>query len=157
MSPLCPSPPPLTLLALTLPPLPSCFPQPDLDIHLNFPSCEAEKNGPSAGATIATSLVLLLTGAKLRPKIAISGEINMRGALLPIGNVKEKVAAASCQGITHIVLPSANIKQFRRLPAKTRGNIKAIKADHMCEVIRHAVESPSGQSTIRSRSKPPVI
>lgn len=120
--------------------------QPDLDIHLNFPSCEAEKNGPSAGATIATSLVLLLTGAKLRPKIAISGEINMRGALLPIGNVKEKVAAASCQGITHIVLPSANIKQFRRLPAKTRGNIKALKADHMCEVIKHAVESPNGTS-----------
>lgn len=101
--------------------------QPDLDVHVNFPSCEAEKNGPSAGATVATSLVLLMSGARLRPNVAISGEINLRGFLLPIGNVKEKVAAASRQGITHIVLPSANIKQFRRLPAKCRHAVKALK------------------------------
>lgn len=96
-------------------------------MHVNFPSCEAEKNGPSAGATVATSLVLLMSGARLRPNVAISGEINLRGFLLPIGNVKEKVAAASRQGITHIVLPSANIKQFRRLPAKCRNAVKALK------------------------------
>lgn len=142
---------------------------------MNFPSCEAEKNGPSAGATVATSLVLLMSGARLRPNVAISGEINLRGFLLPIGNVKEKVAAASRQGITHIVLPSANIKQFRRLPAKCRNAVKALKvrsqamcvfvhltacayrvyashptnplvqqADHMLEVIKHAVEPPAG-------------
>ena len=58
------------------------------------------------------------------------------------GNVKEKVAAASRQGITHIVLPSANIKQFRRLPTKSRNAVKALKADHMLEVIKHAVEPP---------------
>jgi len=119
--------------------------QPDLDVHINFPSCEAEKNGPSAGATIATSLVLLMTGAKLRPKIAISGEINLRGIILPIGNVREKVAAASRQGITHIVLPSANIKQFRRLSAKIRGNLIALKADSMLEVLQHTVEGPNGE------------
>ncbi len=98
--------------------------RPDLDVHVNFPSCEAEKNGPSAGATVATSLVLLMSGAKLRPNVAISGEVNLRGYLLPIGNVKEKVAAAARQGITHIVLSSANIKQFRRLPTKCRNAVK---------------------------------
>lgn len=119
--------------------------RPDLDVHVNFPSCEAEKNGPSAGATVATSLVLMMTGAQLLPNIAISGEINLQGDLLPIGNVKEKVAAAARQGITHIVLSSANVKQFRRLPARIRNAVKALKANHIVEVLKHAVLPPGGR------------
>jgi ATP-dependent Lon protease len=157
--------------------------RPDQDVHVHFPSCEAEKNGPSAGATIATSLALLVSGAKLRPRIAISGEINLRGELLAIGNVKvrhapqsiiipyhgwpvrpladgvyvgvtasacvqEKVVAAARQGLTHIVMPSANIKAFRRLPPKIRNSIKALKADHMTEVLMHALilDGPKGEA-----------
>ena len=74
--------------------------RPDLDVHVNFPSCEAEKNGPSAGATVATSLVLLMSGAKLRPNVAISGEINLRGYLLPIGAygvVRRRAARRACR------------------------------------------------------------
>ena len=81
---------------------------PDLDLHVNFPSCEAEKNGPSAGATVATSLVLLMSGAKLRPNVAISGEINLRGFLLPIGkfnSVSPNARTVIAKDLRHAIYP----------------------------------------------------
>lgn len=94
------------------------------DFHVHVPAGAIPKDGPSAGVTLLTSLASLVTGTKVNPKIAMTGEITLRGSVMPVGGIKEKVIAAHRAGITEIVLPLKNEKDYKEVPREVKENIK---------------------------------
>ena len=86
------------------------------DLHVHFPAGAVPKDGPSAGVTITTALVSLLTGRQVRPDLAMTGEVTLRGLVLPVGGIKEKVIAAHRSGMRTVILPAKNEKDLRDLP-----------------------------------------
>jgi ATP-dependent Lon protease len=110
------------------------------DLHIHVPAGAIPKDGPSAGVTIATSLASLLTERPVHPYVAMTGELTLRGAVLPIGGVKEKVLAAARAGITQVVLPERNRKDLHDLPENVRDQIKFTFASEIGEVLEVALE-----------------
>lgn len=104
------------------------------DIHLHIPAGAIPKDGPSAGITMATALASLLTGKSLRPKIGMTGEITLRGKVLPIGGVKEKVLAAARFGLETVILPKRNEADLHELPEPLRETMKFVLVDTVDEV-----------------------
>jgi ATP-dependent Lon protease len=111
-----------------------------LDIHLHVPEGAIPKDGPSAGITIATSIASALTGIPVRGDIAMTGEITVRGHVLPIGGLKEKLLAAHRQGILEIVLPKDNEKDLPDIPDYIRKDMKLHFVESMDEVLKLALE-----------------
>jgi ATP-dependent Lon protease len=111
-----------------------------LDIHLHVPEGAIPKDGPSAGITIATSIASALTGIAVRGDIAMTGEITVRGHVLPIGGLKEKLLAAHRQGILEIVLPKDNEKDLPDIPDYIRKDMKLHFVESMDEVLKLALE-----------------
>jgi ATP-dependent Lon protease len=116
---------------------PSFFEQ--SDIHLHIPAGAQPKDGPSAGVTIATALISLLTGKLVHPKLGMSGEITLRGQVLPVGGVKEKVLAAHRAGLLTLILPVENESDLEQIPEEIRNEEKFIFADTMDDVISAAL------------------
>ena len=112
------------------------------EIHMHVPSGSTPKDGPSAGVTIATSLVSLASGRKVKPQLGMTGEITLRGQVLAIGGVKEKVLAAHRSGIKTIILPKQNEQEVDDVPDEIRKTIKFIYVDTIEDVIKAALESP---------------
>ncbi len=110
-----------------------------LDIHIHIPEGAIPKDGPSAGITLATALVSALTRSQVRNDLAMTGEITLRGRVLPIGGLKEKVFAAHRGGIKTILIPRENEKDIEEIPQQILKNIELIKVEHMDEVLRHAL------------------
>ncbi len=94
------------------------------DFHIHVPSGAIPKDGPSAGVTILTALVSLLTGRTVRPEVAMTGEITLRGLVLPVGGIKEKVLAAKRYGLKEVILPRRNEKDLRDIPEEARRALK---------------------------------
>ncbi len=115
------------------------------DIHLHIPAGATPKDGPSAGVTMATALVSLLTGRPVRKDVAMTGEITLRGHVLPVGGIKEKVLAASRAGLTTVILPKRNEGDLEDLPAAVREKITFVFAEEVDDVVRAAL-IPEGQS-----------
>ncbi len=122
------------------------------DIHLHIPSGAQPKDGPSAGVTIATSLVSLISGRKVKPKVGMTGEITLRGQVLPIGGVKEKVIAAHRNGLRTVILPKRNSQDLDDVPDEVKKSMKFIFAETVDEVLDSALETNHKRSTPRSGS-----
>ena len=115
------------------------------DLHVHVPAGAIPKDGPSAGVTIATSLASLLTHRPVRPDIAMTGEITLRGNVLPIGGVKEKVLAARRAGIQTVLLPHRNEKDIEDVPESVRAEMKIEFVEKLEDVLALALEEPAGK------------
>lgn len=109
------------------------------DIHIHVPSGSIPKDGPSAGVTIATALISLLTGRPARRNVAMTGELTLTGRILPIGGVKEKVLAARRAGVTTVLLPERNRENLQELDEHIRTEMNVFMVDSLSEVITHTL------------------
>lgn len=114
------------------------------DIHIHVPSGAVAKDGPSAGVTIATSLLSLLTRQPVRHDVAMTGEITLRGRILPVGGIKEKVLAAKRSGISTVVLPKRNEKDLIQVPENIRKKMKFVFVEKLGEAFAFALRGTSG-------------
>lgn len=110
-----------------------------IDIHIHVPEGAVPKDGPSAGITITTALVSALTGKPIRREVGMTGEITLRGRVLPIGGLKEKTLAAHRAGLKTIILPKENEKDIEDIPESVRNDLKFILVSHIDEVLEHAL------------------
>jgi ATP-dependent Lon protease len=110
------------------------------DVHIHVPAGAMPKDGPSAGVTLLTALVSLLTGVRVRPDVAMTGEITLRGRVLPIGGLKEKVLAAHRAGIRRVIVPERNRFDLDEVPDEIKCEIEFVFVSQMCQVIDAALE-----------------
>ena len=108
------------------------------DIHLHIPEGAVPKDGPSAGITIATNFVSLLSNKKIRPHLAMTGELSLTGKVLPIGGLREKSVAAKRNGIKTILIPKANEKDLEEIPELVKKGLTFIPVSHISEVLENA-------------------
>ena len=119
---------------------PSLFHRKDLHIHL--PEGAVPKDGPSAGIGLVTAIVSTLTGIAVRKEVAMTGEVTLRGRVLPIGGLKEKLLAALRGGITTVLIPQENEKDLADIPQNIRDGLKIVPVSHVDEVLRLALTRP---------------
>jgi ATP-dependent Lon protease len=125
-----------------------------IDIHIQIPEGAIPKDGPSAGITLATALVSALTRKRIRNDLAMTGEITLRGRVLPIGGLRDKVLAAYRVGIRRIILPAENQKDTHEIPERIRAQIEFIPVARMEEVERAALlpAKPEDATTVAEES-----
>jgi ATP-dependent Lon protease len=116
------------------------------DFHLHIPAGAQPKDGPSAGVTMAAALVSLVSGRKIKPKVGMTGEITLRGQVLPIGGVKEKILAAHRNGLRTVILPKRNEQDLDDVPEEIKKSMKFIFVETVDEVIKSSLETPRKNS-----------
>ncbi|MCM3596427.1 endopeptidase La [Metabacillus idriensis] len=109
------------------------------DIHIHVPEGAVPKDGPSAGITMATALISALTGRPVRKEVGMTGEITLRGRVLPIGGLKEKTLSAHRAGLTKIIMPKDNEKDIEDIPESVRNDLTFVPVSHLDEVLQHAL------------------
>nr|WP_093215998.1 endopeptidase La [Sediminibacillus albus] len=116
------------------------------DIHIHVPEGATPKDGPSAGITMATALVSALTGRPVKREVGMTGEITLRGRVLPIGGLKEKSLSAHRAGLTTIIIPADNKRDLDDIPKSVREDLTFIPVEHLDEVLKHALTEESNES-----------
>ena len=114
----------------------------DKDIHVHVPEGATPKDGPSAGIAMCVTIVSVLTGIPVRRDVAMTGEVTLRGRVLPIGGLKEKLLAALRGGITTALIPSENVKDLEEIPQNVKDGLEIIPVSTVDEVLRHALTKP---------------
>ncbi|MCX5906118.1 MAG: endopeptidase La, partial [Deltaproteobacteria bacterium] len=122
------------------------------DLHIHVPAGAIPKDGPSAGITMFTALTSLLTGRPVRSNVAMTGEITLRGLVLPVGGIKEKVLAAKRAGITTIIMPRRNEKDLEEVPAQVKEGLTFHFVQRMDEIIPLALKGKP-----RKQKSPPSV
>jgi len=117
------------------------------DFHIHIPEGAIPKDGPSAGVTIVTSLISVCTDQKVKWDVAMTGEITLRGNVLPVGGVKEKILAAQRAGVKTMILPAANKKDLVDIPKKAKKEMQFIFVEEINEVIKHALVKESARKS----------
>jgi ATP-dependent Lon protease len=120
-----------------------------VDVHIHVPEGATPKDGPSAGITIATAIASALTRVPIRSNVAMTGEITLRGRVLPIGGLKEKMIAAHRGGIDTVLVPKENEKDLKEIPAQIKRSVKIIMVDHMDEVLGAALAVEDAEAFLR--------
>jgi len=122
-----------------------------IDIHLHVPAGAVPKDGPSAGVTIATALASLLTGRKVRDDVGMTGEITLRGQVLPVGGIKEKVLAAHRAGLKIVILPKQNARDLEDVPEEVHKSVEFVLAEQVDDVFKVALVSDVKKRRIAKR------
>jgi ATP-dependent Lon protease len=125
-----------------------------MDIHMHLPETAVPKEGPSAGVTMTTALISAFTGRPVYKDVAMSGEITLRGRVLPIGGVKEKILAAYRAGIKTVIIPEKNIKDLVDVPKKVQHDLKVIPVNHMDQILEIALAPEPVSEPPKPRRKP---
>ena len=115
------------------------------DIHVHVPAGATPKDGPSAGVAMFVALTSLLTGRPVKSDVAMTGEISLRGLVLPIGGVKEKVLAALRAGISTVMLPERNRRDLEEIPQSAREKLKIVWIERVDDAIRAALQPAQPQ------------
>ena len=123
-----------------------------VDIHVHFPEGAIPKDGPSAGITMATAMASALLRIPVRQNVAMTGEVTLRGRVLPIGGLKEKILAAHRAGITVVLIPDENRKDLKDIPEGVLAEIVVHPVKHMDEVLRFALAHPTPEEFLREGS-----
>jgi ATP-dependent Lon protease len=132
------------------------------EVHVHVPAGAIPKDGPSAGIAIATALVSLATRIPLCADVAMTGEVTLRGRVLPVGGVREKALGALRMGISRVILPRKNLQDLKEIPKDLKRRMTFIPVDHMDQVLEAALESPPPRRTSpptksrRSATRAPV-
>lgn len=125
------------------------------DIHVHVPEGATPKDGPSAGIAMVTALVSSLTGNPVRADVAMTGEITLRGEVLPIGGLKEKLLAAHRGGIKRVLIPHDNVRDLKDIPDNVKGDIEIRAVKWIDEVLELALqEPPTGMSVLEVEKNP---
>jgi ATP-dependent Lon protease len=127
-----------------------------IDLHIHIPAGAMPKDGPSAGVTMMTALVSLLTGLRVRHDVAMTGEITLRGRVLPVGGIKEKVLAAHRAGIKRVILPERNAADLEEVPDEIRDTLEFVPVTKMDDVLLNALEEPD-RLDLRPSDEPPDV
>ena len=127
------------------------------DFHLHIPGGAQPKDGPSAGVTMATALVSLVSGRLVRPDVGMTGEITLRGQVLPVGGIKEKVLAAHRSGLGTVILPQRNQADLEDLPEEVRESIKFVFVDNVDQVLESALEPVKSKPKRKTKAAPKTL
>ena len=123
------------------------------DIHIHLPEGATPKDGPSAGVGIVTSIVSTLTGTPVRREVAMTGEVTLRGRVLPIGGLKEKLLAALRGGIETVLIPQENEKDLADIPANIKAGLTIVPVSHVDEVLRLAFDAAGRGDRLDGRGR----
>ncbi len=131
-----------------------------LDIHIHVPEGAIPKDGPSAGITMATAMISAFTDRKVHRDVAMTGEITLRGHVLPVGGIKEKVLAARQYGIRTLILPASNGKNLEEITKSLRKDMEFVLVRHVRQVLERALcdleKARNPVRTVPSGPRPPV-
>jgi ATP-dependent Lon protease len=112
----------------------------NLDIHIHIPEGAIPKDGPSAGITICTALISAYTGREVRKDVGMTGEITLRGHVLPVGGIREKVLSAHRSGLKTVILPKRNAKDLVDVPKRARSEMQLVFVEHIDQVLEVALK-----------------
>jgi len=112
------------------------------DIHVHVPEGATPKDGPSAGVAMGTAIVSIMTGIPVRRDVAMTGEITLRGRILPIGGLKEKLLAALRGGLKTVIIPEDNVKDLEEIPDEVKKGLQILPAARMEDVLKVALTRP---------------
>lgn len=125
-----------------------------MDIHVHFPAAAVPKDGPSAGVTITTALVSLLTCRRVKTDFAMTGEISLQGLVLPVGGIKEKCIAAHRNKVPNVILPAKNKKDAEDIPKDVAKDLKLYFVNRVEEVLDLALEKDVDENFLKEEQQP---